>query len=993
MSSLGAKEGHGAPLAGIASLLADHRVRQVLDSLPMLVSYVDSDRRYRFVNTSYEEWFGLSRAEILGRRLDEVLGKEAYQVIEPYLERALQGKEVIYEAFVPYRHGGSRHVRGHYVPVREDSGGEVTGYFILVEDISARRRAQEQLEARVRQQEAVAALGRDVLAGMSAAALLDRAVDQVADTLQTDAAVLFEWLAGGDELELRSVRGLDRSVVPGHRVPVAASQAGYALAGSRAVLVEDLAAETRFPPPRHLVESGMISGVSVPIPGEPRPYGVLSCHSRRPRRFTQDDVHFMESVAHVVAGALRRESAERELKESEERFRVMADTAPVMIWVADAEMKAVYFNQPWLDFTGKALEAELGDGWSDGMHPDDREAAFKEYTESFAARRPVTLEYRLRRRDGQWRWLLDSSVPRTGAGGRFLGYIGSCIDITDRRTAEEELQKRLSELAVIYGVSEAAGRASHPSQVHQAAIDGLLRGMKADRASILLFDPDGVMRFKAWQGLSEGYRRQVEGHSPWDRDVVNPEPIVVPDVEAADLGPLKGIILGEGIRAMAFLPLTDGRRLLGKFMVYFDLPRGLSEQELLLGWIIGQHVAAAVQRHRAESDLKSLNETLERRVAERTATAQRRLVQLRALALDLTETEERERRRLAQSLHDDLQQLLVAAQMRIGGIAAGGAAGSAAAQGVRDLLQQALQASREVTVELSPPILFEAGLAQALEWLVRQMRSKYRLLVRYTAGAGTDVRSDGQRAFVFRAARELLFNVVKHAGTLDVAMSLDRKGEDAIQLTVEDRGRGFDLERSGAREGSSAGFGLFGLRERAEALGGSLEIESRPGRGTVVRLTAPLGPPEEAAARAPEAPRADETRAERPVQQADELKIRVLVADDHKIVREGLTALLSNQDDIEAVGQAADGEEAVSLAIRLRPHVVLMDVSMPKLSGVEATRRIVAQAPSIKVIALSMHESPEISDSMLGAGAVRYLTKDRAPDDLCDLIRMEGRAP
>jgi PAS domain S-box-containing protein len=125
------------------------------------------------------------------------------------------------------------------------------------------------------------------------------------------------------------------------------------------------------------------------------------------------------------------------LRESEARFRTMADAAPVMIWMAGPDKLCDYFNQRWLDFTCRPHEAEVGDGWITNVYPEDVGPSVAGYREAFDSRKPFTVEYRLRRRDGQYRWILAHAVPRLTAGGEFLGYIGSCIDITDRRRVEE----------------------------------------------------------------------------------------------------------------------------------------------------------------------------------------------------------------------------------------------------------------------------------------------------------------------------------------------------------------------------------------------------------------------------------------------------------------------------------------------------------------------------------------------------------------------------
>jgi diguanylate cyclase (GGDEF)-like protein/PAS domain S-box-containing protein len=139
-----------------------------------------------------------------------------------------------------------------------------------------------------------------------------------------------------------------------------------------------------------------------------------------------------------------------ELEESEARFRMMADTAPVLIWISGTDKRCSYFNQVWLDFTGRTLAQELGNGWTEGVHPDDYDYCLNTYMTAFEARQPFQMDYRLRRFDGTYRWIVDIGRPRFLPNGEFLGYIGSCIDITDRRHMEQALfrEKELAQVTL-----------------------------------------------------------------------------------------------------------------------------------------------------------------------------------------------------------------------------------------------------------------------------------------------------------------------------------------------------------------------------------------------------------------------------------------------------------------------------------------------------------------------------------------------------------------
>jgi len=142
----------------------------------------------------------------------------------------------------------------------------------------------------------------------------------------------------------------------------------------------------------------------------------------------------------TVQDITERKGAEERLRESEERFRLVANAAPVMIWMSGMDKLCTYFNQPWLEFTGRSMDAELGNGWTEGVYRDDLAKCLETYTRSFDSRAPFKMEYRLRRCDGEFRWILDMGVPRFSPTGSFEGYIGSCIDVTERKLAEEELR-------------------------------------------------------------------------------------------------------------------------------------------------------------------------------------------------------------------------------------------------------------------------------------------------------------------------------------------------------------------------------------------------------------------------------------------------------------------------------------------------------------------------------------------------------------------------
>jgi CheY-like chemotaxis protein len=232
----------------------------------------------------------------------------------------------------------------------------------------------------------------------------------------------------------------------------------------------------------------------------------------------------------------------------------------------------------------------------------------------------------------------------------------------------------------------------------------------------------------------------------------------------------------------------------------------------------------------------------------------------------------------------------------------------------------------------------------------------------------------------------LLFNIVKHANTDRAWVSMRAVEGDRVEIMVADAGVGFDSDRLEAARLSNGGFGLFNMRERLESIDGSLAVESTAGKGTRVTIVAPrsqLPVPADVQVAATSAASTVE-----PGPSAEAVKkIRVLLADDHDMVREGLASILSDEGDIELVGEASDGETAVELAQRTRPDVIVMDIAMPQLNGVEATRRILGELPQTRVIGLSMHEREDMEIAMREAGAAAYLPKADTTDTLIDAIR------
>lgn len=394
------------------------------------------------------------------------------------------------------------------------------------------------------------------------------------------------------------------------------------------------------------------------------------------------------------------------------------------------------------------------------------------------------------------------------------------------------------------------------------------------------------------------------------------------------------------------------------------------------------------EQKEAQQALEELTETLEQRVSERTQLAEARAGQLRSLAVELVEAEERERGRISGILHDDLQQLLASAKLQLE-VARQSLPASAELEQVERMLKDSISKSRSLSHELSPPVLYHSGLSAVMQWLVRQMAEQFGLDVQLDMQTEDSFEDTSLKVFLFRAVQELLFNVVKHAGVNRASVVIS-KSENKLGISISDEGQGFNPEVLDSTAEKS-GLGLLSLRERARSVGGALMIDSAPGQGSRFVLSVPVGlasteaPPSSAAEAGSRAAASARTAP------AEEVAgIRVLFVDDHQVMRQALIRMMEGQPAIEVVGEAANGREAVDQVRQLSPDVVVMDVSMPEMDGVSATRQIKAELPDIRVIGLSMFKDDQIIQTMHEAGAEAFLNKTVSPAELLSAIYGSG---
>lgn len=388
-----------------------------------------------------------------------------------------------------------------------------------------------------------------------------------------------------------------------------------------------------------------------------------------------------------------------------------------------------------------------------------------------------------------------------------------------------------------------------------------------------------------------------------------------------------------------------------------------------------------------DHDMQARLQHFSRLVFSYSMEKQQNMHQMRNLVVRLTEAEARERSRIATLLHDDLQQTLAGVKVHVD-MAARRANADPYVTGrlatAVTLLEEAIDRSRSLSHELNPPELKRRLFTDVLRDLAARFERAHRLRVGVHAPSDSPVLSDFAKIVTYRAVQELLFNVVKHAH-VDEANITVAEDERGLEIVVRDSGSGFDVTEVFESD-SPRGLGLVSVRERLEAIGASLEVESLPNAGSTFTIfLSPAAMLAEGALMG----RGGES-AEQPLSGP---KLSVVLVDDHAVIRQGIALLLNEEPDLEVVGEADSGESALSLVDELRPDVVVMDLTMPGMSGDEATRQILARAPQTRVIGLSMHSEREAKERMMEAGAHAYLPKAGPSNDLIAAIREAAGPP
>jgi len=630
---------------------------------------------------------------------------------------------------------------------------------------------------------------------------------------------------------------------------------------------------------------------------------------------------------------------EDELTQSRDFYLRLFEGFPALIWRAGTDAKCNYFNSSWLEFTGRSMEQEMGDGWAEGVHPDDLDHCLAIYLGAFAKREAFKMEYRLRHWDGNYRWLMDFGRPYNDLSGNFAGYIGSCFDLSDHKRVEEALEltqirhdeaQRIAQLGHwtldlisneliwsdencrLFGVApgsvntyETFMGAVHPDDrtfvdhsyteslknrtpyeiEHRVLMkDGSITWVNerceteyADDGSPLrsigttlditerrqLKDTLYFTAQRGWDANGEDFfkalathlaktlqidfviigkqidskrvktialyakgatRKNIEyllRHTPCE-NVVGGDICYYPQ-GIQQLFPLDEMLIEMGAESYLAIPLWDSRgEPLGLIALLDSKPMNHESRAKELLQIVAVRVAAELERRDSDEALDHSRK------------------QLRALIEHIRAVREKEQKRIARDIHDVLGQILTAININISSIEEmlpeEQKAIRAKAQEVSALVSTAISKVQKISSTLRPTLLDDLGITAAVEWQTNEFQNRTGIHSRFAATPSKIIISDNLATEIYRIFQEALTNVARHAEATEVVVSLSEYNGRVI-LEVRDNGRGItEKEINDFRS-----IGLIGIRERAYSLHGDVEIQGKPGKGSIVIVNFPTG--------------------------------------------------------------------------------------------------------------------------------------------------------
>ncbi len=930
----------------------------IVNSSDDAILSTDLDGRIQSWNRGAEELFGYKAGEVIGNPV-ELLIPTARQAGDPrILQRIFSGERLNhYETVRQHKDGRLIDVSLTISPMF-DGQGRIIGASKIARNITKQKLIQHREQELFR-------LATAVNRAHALPDLYEQTLHAIAESLNADRAAILLFDPDG-LMRFKAWRRLSdvyRQAVEGHSPwkpdartpePIVITDVEHA----------DLSVELKAV----IQKEGIRALAFIPLTYGERLIGKFMVYFPEPRCLDKEELQLAQAIANTLALGIERRRTEEIVKQSETQLRQALAAGRMGAWEWDLATKKVYWSPTLEALHGLAPGTFDGsfEAYQKDIHPEDRERVLTSLSKILEGGTEHHIEYRILTPNGSERWVEGKGTLYRTPEGIPTKLVGVCSDITERKQTEEKLR-----------ASERLMRAVFNQQF----------------AFSTLLSPEGqILRF------SESIYRNNEGtdinpkdligrsflEAPWWRDL--PDTVGDWRRQFSEALNVPGPARGEA-------PYRHGN---GELRYAMNTVTALRDDAGNVEYLLCEAMDITDLK-RSQLRLKHSAEDLERQVTSRTAELLETQDSLRALATELNLAEQRERKRIATELHDHLQQTLVLGKFKVGHakrLLKGLPESLDMVKQLDEVLTDALSYTRTLVAELSPPVLREHGLSAGLRWLAEYMKKQeMTVLVNVPEHLQLCLPED-QEVLLFQSVRELLVNAAKHAQTDRASVTLQQHG-DHLLIQVRDEGQGFEPSSRAGPSDQSSKFGLFSITERMKALGGSFTIESAPGHGTTAVLTLPLGSRQEVQITSADSQPLSRSDNGKPGQAMDvrTAGIRLLLVDDHAMVRQGLRTTLEHYADILLVGEANDGQEAVHLVEKLRPQVVIMDINMPRLNGIDATAYIKARYPDICIIGISVNAGEDNQEAMRRAGATLLITKEAAVDELYHAIRAALNLP
>jgi PAS domain S-box-containing protein len=612
---------------------SEQRMRVTYSRAPVGIAEADLQGRLTAVNERLCEMLGYPAHELIGRTISEITHPEDAARDHADFVRLSTGEIKEYQKEKRYIHKTGRFLWVAVAASVVAGPDGVPQYCVgVIQDISARKHAETALRHRTALLEQLNTLACALSAELNETRIGRKVTDTARSICGAEFGAYYQVAGqnGKTVYTLVATSGLPAYLAEcEHAVPY--SSVEDAIGRARVAYFPDLqtesdktesAARMVIPPgapkPRSYLSRTIISGSGAAL-------GRLVFWSTKPNAIAGEAERLIETVASQAAialdhahlhSALERELAEHKLAEAaNRRLAAIVESSEDAIIGINLQAIVTSWNVGAERILGYKADEIIGRSILTVI-PDERQNEESLILQRISAGERVEHFETIRRhKSGRLLHISLTVSPIKDHDGRVIGASKIARDVSYRKHIEQQQQ-------ALYELVARVNRAESLPDIYEAALDSICRCQRAERASILLADEKGVMRFNAWRGLSEGYRRAVDGHSPWRPDETSPEPVVVNDVAAANLPEdLRRVVTSEGIAALVFIPLTYEKRLLGKFMIYYDAPQNLARRDLQAAETIASQVAFAIVRQRDEQALEAL-------VHERTASLREAIAQM-----------------------------------------------------------------------------------------------------------------------------------------------------------------------------------------------------------------------------------------------------------------------------------------------------------------------------------------------------------------------------